>query len=347
MYHIALFTFHAELLGQKLEAFLAGDWRGVERVDTTAGGAVAKSRGMSGPDDLPPRVDDASRGYWVVSQRGAGIEHPLPDHARYQHQGPNDLEELDTFLSELARRHLWAVIPWGAPGADEAFAFVTAEGWRLERFLAKSANATALPWYSPGGASFRIVPTDLLLARHVVVRSIVDKSTVALARDPEAARFREVCVGEGEAVWLAAPPPDPTGPDGQPPPSWRGAEGVETAGAVLEVEGVEQDDAPCALYRVSRRDVLARLPNDAPYRVLSGELSRERAVELFREYLTDRNPQAVARVGRVISRAPWFFAAGECDEDPSYSRFGTRRTDLLARYVSAAPAGKFEVVALF
>lgn len=346
VYHIALFTFHAELLARKLESLLAGDWRGVERVDTTAAGAVARSRSVSGPGDLPQRADAALPGYWAVFQRGAGVEHPLPDHARYQHQGHNDLEELDTFLFELARRHAWAVVPWGGSGADEAFAFVTAEGWRLERFLTRSANTTAVPWYSPGGASFRIVATDLLLARHAVVRSLVDKSTVALTRETDGGRFWDACVGEGEAVWLAGPPPDQEGPDRRTLATWAGAGEIEAIGPVLE--GAEQQDGEgCWLYRVSRRDVFTRLASGPPYRVLSAELPCDRAVQLLREYLTDRNPQCVARVGRVVSRAPWFYAAGECSEDAAYSRFGTRRPELLARHVSAPHAGGFELIALF
>jgi hypothetical protein len=80
---------------------------------------------------------------------------------------------------------------------------------------------------------------------------------------------------------------------------------------------------------------------------LSAELPCDRAVELFREYLTDRNPQVVARVGRVISRAPWFYTAGECRANAAYSRLGTRRNELLARYVSATHSGGFDLVALF
>jgi hypothetical protein len=49
----------------------------------------------------------------------------------------------------------------------------------------------------------------------------------------------------------------------------------------------------------------------------------------------------------VISLAPWFYAAGDCHPDTAYSRFGTRRTELLARYLSATFAGGFELVALF
>jgi hypothetical protein len=345
MYHLALFTFHPDLLARKLDAFLAGDWRGVERVEITAAGAVAGTRSLDGPGDLPPRVNEASPGYWGVFQRGPGIEHPLPDHARYQFQGHNNPEELDTFLSELARRHLWAVIPWGGSGADESFAFVAAEGWRLERFLTKSPNTTALPWYSPGGASFRIVQTDLLLARHVVVRSLVDKSTVALTRPAGGGHFWDACVGDGEAVWLAGPPPDRQAPDGRTLASWGEAGDVEVVGPVLE--DVEQTGEACWLYRVSRRDVFTRLGGAAPLCALPAELSCDRAVELLREYVSDRNPQCVARVGRVISRAPWFYATCESDSNAAYARFGTRRGELLARYVSAAHAEGFGLVALF
>jgi hypothetical protein len=351
MFHIALFTFHPDLLARKLEGLLAGDWRGVERVETTAAGAVANCRNVDGPADLPTKASDTSKGYWVVSQRRAGIEHPLPDHARYQYAGHNGLEELDTFLSELARRHLWAVIPWGGSLTDESFAFVTAEGWRLERFLAKSPNVTALPWYSPGGASFRIVETDLLLARHAVVRSLLDKSTVALTSEADGGYFWDACVGEGEAVWLAAPPPDRQGPDGRALAQWAETGEVEVVGTVLE--DVEQPAEGRWLYRVSRRDTFTRLAawsrpaNGAATQVLSAELPCGRAVELLREYLTDRNPQVVARVGRVISRAPWFYTAGECHADTAYSRLGTRRNELLARYVSATHADGFELISLF
>jgi hypothetical protein len=68
---------------------------------------------------------------------------------------------------------------------------------------------------------------------------------------------------------------------------------------------------------------------------------------LLREYLTDRNPQVVARVGRVISRAPWFYTAGECQAEAAYSRLGTRRNELLARYIAATHAEGFELVSLF
>lgn len=344
MYHIALFTFHADLLARKLDAFLAGDWRGVERVDTTAAGAAAGSRSVSGPGDLPARVDHAPRGYWAVLQRGAGIQHPLPDHARYQYQGHNDLGELDTFLSELARRHVWAVIPWGGAATDEAFAFVTAEGWRLERFLTKSPSTTPLPWYSPGGASFRIVPTDLLLAHHAVVHSIVDRSTVALTGQTDGDPFWDACVGEGEAVWLAGPPPDQEAPDGRILTSSATTGDVEPVGPVME--DAEQAQESCWLYRVRRRDVFVRLAERTTCHVLSAELSCERAIELLREYLADRNPQAVARVRRVISRAPWFFST-EPQGNPAYAHFGTRRSELLARYVSGTRAGGLELIALF
>jgi hypothetical protein len=90
-----------------------------------------------------------------------------------------------------------------------------------------------------------------------------------------------------------------------------------------------------------------RVSEASPCRVLPDELPRERAVELLREYLADRNPQAVARVGRVISRAPWFYAAGKIPGDPAYSCFGTRRTELLARCVAATGAGSVELIALF
>ena len=345
MYHLALFTFHPDLLARKLDAFLAGDWRGVERVHTTATGAVSTTRSVDGPGDVPTRVNDASPGYWSVLQRGAGIEHALPDHARYQYPGHNDLEELDTFLSELARRHLWAVIPWGGSGADESFAFVAAEGWRLERFLAKSPNTTALPWYSSGGASFRIVQTDLLLARHAVVRSLLDKSTVALTGHAGGGPFWDACIGEGEAVWLAGPPPDQEGPDGRTLALWGDAGDIEVVGPVLE--DVEQPGQGCWLYRVSRRDVFTRLVGGPAVLVLPAGVSCERDVEMLREYLADRNPQCVARMSKVISRVPWFYTAGEGDADAAYARFGTRRNELLARYISAARAGGFDLVALF
>jgi hypothetical protein len=351
MYHIALFTFHPDLLARKLDGLLAGDWRGVERVDTTASGAVASLRSVDGPSDVPAKVYDVSKGYWAVSQRRAGIEHPLPDHARYQYAAHNSLEELDTFLSELARRHLWAVISWGGALTDESFAFVTAEGWRLERFLAKAPNHTPLPWYSAGGASFRIVETDLLLARHVVVRSLLDKSTVALTTEADGGYFWDACVGDGEAVWLACPPPDRQGPDGRTLALWADAGELEAVGPVLE--DAEQPGDGSWLYRVSRRDVFTRLAawsrpaNGAATQALSAELPCDRAVELLREYLADRNPQVVARVARVISRAPWFYTAGECHAESAYSRFATRRSELLARYVSATHAGGFELVSLF
>jgi hypothetical protein len=345
MYHIALFTFHADLLALKLEGFLAGDWRGVERVDTTASGAAVKSRDVSGPADLPPRADVAAPGYWGVFQRRAGIEHPLPDHARYQHAGHNSLDELDTFLSELARRHLWAVIPWGGTADDGAFAFVAAEGWRLERFLTKSPNSTPVPWYSPGGSSFRIVPTELLLARHAVVRSVLDRSTVALTAGTAAGAIWDACAGEGEAVWLAGPPPLPERPE-QAAIEAHGASGdVEAVGPVLEDNG-DAGEA-CWLYRVSRRDAFTRIAERAPFSVLSADLPRERAVELLREYLDDRNPQCVARVARVISRAPWFYASGEREAGTAYAHFGSRRNELLARYVASTQAGGLELIGLF
>jgi hypothetical protein len=126
---------------------------------------------------------------------------------------------------------------------------------------------------------------------------------------------------------------------------------VEVVGPVVESGERPVDDT--WLYRVRRRDVFTRLVpwgrrrGDDGCQVLPADLPCDRALELLREYLTDRNPQYVARVGRVISRAPWFYAAGECHEDADYSRFGTRRSELLARYVAATHSGGFELVALF
>jgi hypothetical protein len=356
MYHIALFTFHTDLLARKLQDFVAGDWRGVELIDTTAGGAPKSTRGLDGVNQLPSHFAEAFPGYWVVFQRCGGVEHPLPDHARYRCQAHNDPEELNAFLSELARRNHWAVIPWGGLLADESFAFVTSEGWRLERFVAKGRNVTMLPWYSAGKESFRIVETDLLLARHAVARSLVDKATVALTEETDGGYFWNACLHddgglEGRAVWFAGPPPSRAGPDGRTLEAWADAGEVEAVGPVLDGEELSADDS--WLYRVRRRDVFTRLVpwgrrrgNDG-CQVLPAALPCDRAVELLRKYLTDRNPQYVARVARVISRAPWFYAAGECHEDADYSRFGTRRTDLLARYVAATHAGGFELVALF
>jgi hypothetical protein len=285
MYHIALFTFHANLLERKLEAFAAGDWRGVELLETTSGGALKATRNVGRREQLPCNFCDAFPGWWMVFQRGAGIEHPLPDHARYRCPGHNDLEALDTFLSELARRNLWAVIPWGGMEADQSFAFVTGEGWRLERFLTKGPNVAMLPWFSPDLASFRIVQSDLLLSRHTVARSLADKATVVLTEEADGGYFWNACVdGEvgGEAVWFAGPPPGRAGPDGRTLEAWAEAGELEVVGPVLEGEERAADD--CWLYRVGRRETFTRLlpwgrtANRVGCQVLSGDLPRGRAV---------------------------------------------------------------------
>jgi hypothetical protein len=151
-------------------------------------------------------------------------------------------------------------------------------------------------------------------------------------------------------VWFAGPCAR-AGQDGRTLDDMAQAGELESIEPILGGEEGAGDDH--SLYRVRRRDVFTRLlpwarkAGGGGCQVLPAEIPCGRAVDFVREYLLDRDPQCVARIGRVISRAPWFYTAGECHEDVAYSRFGTRRNELLARYVAAAHEGGFELVALF
>ncbi len=373
-YQIAFYEFHPELLRRKLSSLVGGEWDRMEwvRVRHQSRRQVVRQirrQGVHGPEDLPVQVNPYPDRLWLVVPRSQ--QEPLPEIGEYHWAGRNQLPSLDAFLSDLARRHSWAVIPWGGFMTDESLAFVTADAELMQQVIQDTSNAVEMPLWDLPARRLVSAKRNQLIARHDVQRSLADCAQIAVVEDElePGSRLWEVAVPAGGSLYLSTGSLDwefETGwtreiaMDEEPSPEdfWETTPQSLADSGELEVLGELLSQPPWSegsrwLYRVNRPEVFTRLArrfqpvNGVPSQTLPGELSEATARLLLRRYLEEAYPSRFPVTDAILQEAPWFYTAGECHMDVTYQHFATRDRELLRRFIGSGEAEQLALITLF